>query len=264
MIHTENMHGRKASAAGQPAKKPQAGCSFDLPLRPRIPQPIANSDALATRFPMPASRAIRPLRAQELSKFPRVTGVRHWSSGDSSTVVLDLEDQVQYEAHRLAGPDRIYFDLRDTQLAPDLIGKSIEVGDTFVSRIRMAQPVAGMTRIVLETKANSTFSVSLEPNPYRLVVEVRKIGRDSESRGESVPQRSEAEKNKLAIVIPPPDQRRLATAGARAQDAHRGRCRPRRMGPGNGGTPRLAGKRSGPRNCRSGWASCSKAAWAWK
>jgi len=39
-----------------------------------------------------------------------------------------------------------------------------------LNRIRVAQPVAGMTRIVLETKANSNFSVSLESNPYRLVV----------------------------------------------------------------------------------------------
>ena len=87
-----------------------------------------------------------PATAQEISKFPKVTGIRHWSSADSSTIVLDLEDQVQYEAHRLAGPDRIYFDLRDTRLAPELLGKSIEVGDTFVHRVRMAQPVAGMTR----------------------------------------------------------------------------------------------------------------------
>jgi N-acetylmuramoyl-L-alanine amidase/putative methionine-R-sulfoxide reductase with GAF domain len=144
-----------------------------------------------------------PASAQELSKFPRITGIRHWSSADSSTIVLDLEDQVQYEAHRLAGPDRIYFDLRDTQLAQDLIGKSIEVGDAFVSRIRMAQPVAGMTRIVLETKPNSTFSVSLEPNPYRLLVEVRKIGATPKGAVNLFPN-TETEKNKLAIVIPPP------------------------------------------------------------
>ncbi len=147
--------------------------------------------------------------AQELSKFPRVTGVRHWTSADSSTVVLDLEDQVQYEAHRLAGPDRIYFDLRDTQLASDLIAKSIDVGDTFVNRIRMAQPVAGMTRIVLETKANSTFSVSLEPNPYRLVVEVRKIGATPKAAVNLFPNATQAEKNKLAIVIPPPTKEDL-------------------------------------------------------
>jgi N-acetylmuramoyl-L-alanine amidase len=150
-----------------------------------------------------------PATPQELSKFPRVTGIRHWSSADSSTVVLDLEDQVQYEAHRLANPDRIYFDLRDTQLAPELVGKSIEVGDTFVSRIRVAQPVAGMTRIVLQTKADSTFSVSLEPNPYRLVVEVRKIGATPKGVVNLFPNSGEAEKNKLAIVIPPPTKEDL-------------------------------------------------------
>ncbi len=147
--------------------------------------------------------------SQELSKFPRVTGVRHWTSADASTVVLDLEDQVQYEAHRLASPDRIYFDLRDTQLASDLIAKSIDVGDTFVNRIRMAQPVAGMTRIVLETKANSTFSVSLEPNPYRLVVEVRKVGATPKAAVNLFPNATGAEKNKLAIVIPPPTKEDL-------------------------------------------------------
>jgi hypothetical protein len=63
------------------------------------------------------------------SKLPRITGIRHWSSADSSTVVLDLEDQVQYEAHRLANPDRIYFDLHDTSLAPEIEGKAIDIGD---------------------------------------------------------------------------------------------------------------------------------------
>ncbi|HEY3973041.1 MAG TPA: N-acetylmuramoyl-L-alanine amidase [Candidatus Sulfotelmatobacter sp.] len=150
-----------------------------------------------------------PASVQELSKFPRITGIRHWSSADSSTVVLDLEDQVQYEAHRITGPDRIYFDLRDTQLAADLVGKSIDVGDTFVSRIRMAQPVMGMTRIVLETKPNSTFSVSLEPNPYRLVVEVRKIGATPKGAVNLFPNADSASKSALAIVVPPPTKEDL-------------------------------------------------------
>jgi len=82
------------------------------------------------------------------------------------------------------------------------------VGDTFVSRIRMAQPVAGMTRIVLETKANSTFAVSLEPNPYRLVVEVRKIG-GLKSTVNLFPITNEAQRNTLAILIPPPTKEDL-------------------------------------------------------
>jgi N-acetylmuramoyl-L-alanine amidase/putative methionine-R-sulfoxide reductase with GAF domain len=149
-----------------------------------------------------------PATAQELSKFPRVTGIRHWSSADASTVVLDLEDQVQYEAHRLAGPDRIYFDLHDTRLTPELAGKPIDVGDTLLSRIRVAQPVSGMTRIVLETKLNTNFSVSLESNPYRLLVEVRKVGSTPKAAVNLFPN-AEAEKNKLAIVIPPPTKEDL-------------------------------------------------------
>jgi N-acetylmuramoyl-L-alanine amidase/putative methionine-R-sulfoxide reductase with GAF domain len=143
---------------------------------------------------------------QALAKFPHITGIRHWSSADSSTVVLDLEDQVQYEAHRLANPDRIYFDLHDTALAPDLEATTIEVGDPLLARVRVAQPSPGLTRVVLETKGNSTFSVSLEPNPYRLVVQVRKPGSDPRAQINLFPGAPESERTKLgmAIVVPPP------------------------------------------------------------
>lgn len=142
-----------------------------------------------------------PATPQELSKFPLISGIRHWSSVDSTTVVLDLEDQVQYEAHRLASPNRIYFDLHDTQLSPDLAGKTIDVGDALLNRVRVAQPVAGMTRIVLETKADWNFSVSLEPNPYRLVMEVSKVGVTPKTAVNLFPNATE---NKLAIIVPPP------------------------------------------------------------
>jgi N-acetylmuramoyl-L-alanine amidase/putative methionine-R-sulfoxide reductase with GAF domain len=163
--------------------------------------PAANADA-GTDADASAdeSKSVTP---QELLKLPRVTGIRHWSSAESSTVVLDLEDQVQYEAHRLSNPDRIYFDLHDTSLAPELAGKTIEVGDRLLARVRVAQPVSGLTRVVLETKGNSNFSVSLEPNPYRLVVQVRKLGADGKSQVNLFPG-AEAEKDKLAIVVPPP------------------------------------------------------------
>ena len=194
-------------AVDQPAK--------ESPVAPSVAPPNPTSAGNATPEAISDTKASSnsPATAQELSKFPRITGVRHWSSADSTTVVLDLEDQVQYEAHRLNGPDRIYFDLRDTQLVPDLIGKSIEVGETLVSRIRMAQPVAGMTRVVLDTKANSTFSVSLEPNPYRLVVEVSKVGVTPKGAVNLFPNSGEGEKNKMAIVIPPPTKEDIQLRG---------------------------------------------------
>ncbi len=70
-------------------------------------------------------------------------------------------------------PERIYFDLHDTGLSRELEGKTMDVGDTSLTRVRVAQPVAGITRVVLDTKDGSNFSVSMESSPYRLVVELR-------------------------------------------------------------------------------------------
>src|SRR5579872_3596929 len=117
-----------------------------------------------------------PTTPEQAGLFPQITGIRHWSSANSSTVVIDVQDQVQYEAHRLANPERIYFDLHDTTLAASFTSRTIAVNDALLQRVRVAQPMAGVTRVVLETTGASDFAVSLEPNPYRLVVEVRKIG----------------------------------------------------------------------------------------
>jgi murein DD-endopeptidase MepM/ murein hydrolase activator NlpD len=105
---------------------------------------------------------------------PRITGIRHWSSSGASTVVLNLRYPVHYEAHRLTGPDRIYFDLHDVTLVPGLSDKTIEIHDALLVRVRVAQRAEGITRMVLETSGPPTYSVSFEQNPCRLVVQVRR------------------------------------------------------------------------------------------
>ena len=119
------------------------------------------------------SAALVPVPESKLTALPKITGVRHWSSSIGTTVVIDMQDQVPYEVHRLMSPARIYFDLHDTVLPQELAGKTMEVGDASLARVRVAQPVAGVTRIVLDTKDGSNFAVSMESNPYRLVVELR-------------------------------------------------------------------------------------------
>ena len=94
-----------------------------------------------------------------------MTGIWNVSAADSSTVIIDLQGEVQYEAHRLSDPERIYFDLHGTSLAHGLFGKTIEVGDPVLARVRIAQPKKGVSRIVLETNGASDFSVSLQSNP---------------------------------------------------------------------------------------------------
>jgi len=171
---------------------------------PEVPAPTAPDTTTTDTENSPAT-------PQELAKFPRVTSVRHWSSADSSTVVLDLEDQVQYEPGHVTNPERYYFDLRDTQLVPDLQNKSFD-GDALLSRIRVAQPVAGMTRIVLEARPGVALSqpqVSLERDPYRFVIEVTKAGARPKGAVNLFPSAPETEKKVAAIVIPPPTREDL-------------------------------------------------------
>jgi N-acetylmuramoyl-L-alanine amidase len=106
------------------------------------------------------------------TKTPRVTGIRHWSTPDSTRVAIDLESDVKFASERIFHPDRIFFDLRGTRLSSTLVGKSFDVDDGFLKKIRVAQFQPGRTRIVLEVKDLSDYEAFLVPNPYRLIIDV--------------------------------------------------------------------------------------------
>src|SRR6266511_78249 len=103
---------------------------------------------------------------------PLVTGIRHWSTPDYTRVAIDLEQEVKYEAGRVPSPDRIFFDLHDSKLASTLAGKSFDVSDSFLRRVRVAQYQRGMVRVVLEVDAVAEYSAFLLPNPYRLIIDI--------------------------------------------------------------------------------------------
>ena len=102
----------------------------------------------------------------------RVTGIRHWSTPDYTRVAIDLESEIKFGSQRISHPDRIFFDLRGTQLASTLVGKSFDVDDGFLKKIRVAQFQPGRTRVVLEVDNLSDYEAFLLPNPYRLIIDI--------------------------------------------------------------------------------------------
>ncbi|MBZ5614803.1 MAG: N-acetylmuramoyl-L-alanine amidase [Acidobacteriia bacterium] len=164
-----------------------------------------------------ASAPLAAVAEDKLAALPKITGVRHWSSSMGSTVVIDMEDQVPYEVHRLMSPERIYFDLHDTVLSHDLDGKTMDVGDASLSRVRIAQPVAGVTRIVLDTKDGSNFSVSMESSPYRLVVELRGSEKTL-AANHDLPSRMTANQTSALVNPAPGKAAPVATLGVQASD----------------------------------------------
>ncbi|MGC2645633.1 MAG: AMIN domain-containing protein, partial [Candidatus Sulfotelmatobacter sp.] len=70
---------------------------------------------------------------------PRVTGIRHWSTPDYTRVAIDVEGDIKFSSQRIATPARIFFDLKGTKLASTLVGKSFDVDDGFLKKVRVAQ-----------------------------------------------------------------------------------------------------------------------------
>jgi N-acetylmuramoyl-L-alanine amidase len=111
---------------------------------------------------------------------PRVTGVRHWSTPDYTRVAIDVEQEVKFGSQRISHPDRIFFDLRDTRLASTLVGKTFDVDDGFLKKIRVAEFQPGKTRIVLEVDNLASYDAFLLPDPYRLIIDVH--GKDAQGQ----------------------------------------------------------------------------------
>lgn len=106
------------------------------------------------------------------NRVPRVTSIRHWSTPDYTRVAIDLESEVKFDSQRISRPDRIFFDLRGTKLASTLVGKTFDVDDGFLKKIRVAQFQPGRTRVVLEVDDLSDYDAFLLPNPYRLIIDI--------------------------------------------------------------------------------------------
>ncbi len=121
--------------------------------------------------PSPAAAIENPIPRH--GRLPRVTRIRYWVTGGYTRIAVDLDDQAPYRAARVAGPDRIYFDLSNTRLSPELMGKSVTVtGDRFLQRIRAAQYSNDVTRIVLDIGSATDYSAFFLPNPWRLIIDI--------------------------------------------------------------------------------------------
>jgi N-acetylmuramoyl-L-alanine amidase/putative methionine-R-sulfoxide reductase with GAF domain len=140
---------------------------------PEMQLPSPNENPAANTAVLPAPPVPVPAEKVPASNRAVVAGVRHFNSDGVSTVVIDLKAPVQYRKNHLPNPERVYFDLMNTSLAPGLNGQITEVKDGLINRIRIAQPSENVTRVVLETNSGSSFWDALQENPNRLTIEVR-------------------------------------------------------------------------------------------
>jgi len=157
--------------AGLKSKDENADGDNSVAPKGNLPKP-----ALSKPLPPATENAATPAPPEDYGtpvKFSRVTNVRHWSNPDYTRVAIDLDQDVKFESQRIDHPERIFFDLLDTNLASALVGKTFGVDDGLLKKIRAAQFQPGKARIVLELADRSEFDTFLLTDPPRLIIDIR-------------------------------------------------------------------------------------------
>ena len=162
----------RTGAAGRPEIKGRGRLGRRLPDAPKARRQ-AQTRRDVDDFAALKNAAHKPTTANGSRKLAHVTGIRHWSTPDYTRVAIDLEQDVKFESQRIDHPDRIFFDLLRHQLwLRRLLGKTFDVDDGLLKKIRVAQFQPGKTRIVLEVDDLSDYDTFLLPNPPRLIIDI--------------------------------------------------------------------------------------------
>jgi N-acetylmuramoyl-L-alanine amidase len=136
------------------------------------PQGRAGKEVSSKR-PNPSAPEAPDVEDSHESRRPsHVTSIRHWSNPEYSRISIGLESDVEFESQRIDHPERIFFDLLDTNLTSSLLGKTFDVDDGLLRKIRVAQFQPGKARIVLEVADRSEYTTSLLTDPPRLIIDI--------------------------------------------------------------------------------------------
>jgi N-acetylmuramoyl-L-alanine amidase len=103
---------------------------------------------------------------------PRIEKIKTSVTPNSTEIVLELEDSVEYVSGRIANPDRIYFDLQSARLSPAVARGNVHVSGDLLTKVRVAQNQFGVVRVVLDVNGVRDYAASLLQKPSRLVIEL--------------------------------------------------------------------------------------------
>lgn len=105
-----------------------------------------------------------------------VYAVRHWVSGDVLRVAIEVSGDFDFRGDFLHNPERAYYDIPKSR--PNFDSRraySEEIDGPLLKRIRIAETVPGVTRIVFDLNGDVQLNALRLSNPYRLVVELSPI-----------------------------------------------------------------------------------------
>ena len=103
-----------------------------------------------------------------------LTGIQRTVLPDTVRITLELDREVAYHEERIAGPARLFFDLKGVQLTPALMDKVLTYPGDIVSKIRVGRHPESTVRVVLDLEQVSRYSVFTLYSPFRLVIDAER------------------------------------------------------------------------------------------
>lgn len=135
---------------------------------------LAYMAALCLLLPLASAAAAESDFGERINGMAEVTGLRESSDGDKTRIVIDATREVTYKKMVLSSPDRVVVDIANAWLSPE-VKRSIDIDNTFVGKVKIAQFDPKTVRVVVETKVGQNnyqvFSLNSGSVPGRVVMD---------------------------------------------------------------------------------------------
>jgi len=100
-----------------------------------------------------------------------VSDIRFWSYPDYTRVVVTLSDTPEYTKNRLSNPDRLYFDIRNSQIRKEL-KTTLPVGNGMLKSVRASQFDESTVRVVLDLEKVRDYKIVTMEDPIRMIIDI--------------------------------------------------------------------------------------------
>ncbi len=179
-LHPRSSHAAEVHAALDKISAESAAAKIPQPAQPppaatdRVDRVLPKTVSAEKTLPASDTKQGAPEENSVLDgSGPEVSRIRTWNADTYTRIVIDVGSKVKYQAARISGPDRIYFDIEGAKLSSALLRTPVDLDSGgFLKTVRVAQNHSGIVRVVLEVNHVTDYSVFLLPDPYRLVVDV--------------------------------------------------------------------------------------------
>lgn len=116
-----------------------------------------------------------------------VQGIRYWSGGAYTRIVIDQSNPVEFKTWKFKKPDRLVFDFLNTRLDPSVDKEPLPVNDGILKQVRTSQFAPDIVRVVLDLASIKSYQAFPLQDPDRLVIDVKGDGSGSSAAGPQDP-----------------------------------------------------------------------------